>query len=365
MVEENKMKITKVEAHVLHKSFIIVRIETDEGIVGYGEASPMGASVVANTVRHLGGMIVGESPFNIEYLWMRMFINGHKLGPMGAQLEAMAGIDIALYDIKGKVLNTPIYNLLGGAYRLKVPIYASSMRRDMTPEAEADRAVEFYEQGYTWYKQHSAIPWMYDNGTDHSIDVVKAIRERLGDKMTLLVDVNNAYTVHTAIKVGRQLEELDVFHFEEPLPAYDYDGYNRLQAALDIPIAVGEQEYTRWQFRDLITIAQVDILQPDVIKSGGFTEMMKIAALAQTFNKPITVHNTQPTIGTAAHLHFWAACQNCLYPQEYNIEPHPLRDKTPILKTPLEIKDGYMDVPQGPGLGVEVDEELILRLSDK
>ena len=93
--------------------------------------------------------------------------------------------------------------------------------------------------------------------------------------------------------------------------------------------------------------------------------MMKIAALAQTFNKPITVHNTQPTIGTAAHLHFWAACQNCLYPQEYNIEPHQLRDKTPILKTPLKIKDGYMDVPQGPGLGVEVDEELILRLSDK
>jgi len=181
--------------------------------------------------------------------------------------------------------------------------------------------------------------------------------------MTLLVDVNNAYTVHHALEVGRQLEELNVFHFEEPIPAYDYDGYNRLQAALDIPIAVGEQEYTRWQFRDLITVAQVDILQPDVVKSGGFTEMMKIAALAQTYNKPIIVHNTQPTIGTSAHLHFWAACQSCLYPQEYNIEPHPLRDKTPILKTPLNIVNGYMDVPQGPGLGIEIDEKVLSELS--
>jgi len=358
------MKITEVQAHVLHGNYIIVRIETDEGIVGYGEASPMGASVVANTVRHLGRMIVDQDPFNIEALWMRMFTRGHKLGPMGAQLEAMAGIDIALYDIKGKALNTPIYNLLGGAFRLKIPIYASSMRRDMTPEEEAERVEKFHAQGYTWYKQHSAVQWGYDNERDQTIDVVKAIRDRLGDKMTLLVDVNNAYTVHHAVEIGRQLEDLNVFHFEEPIPAYDYDGYSRLQASLDIPIAAGEQEYTRWQFRDLITIAQVDILQPDVVKSGGFTEMMKIAALAQTYNKPITVHNTQPTIGTAAHLHFWAACQNCHYPQEYNIEPHPLRDRTPILKTPLKIHDGCMDVPQGPGLGIEVDEKLLFELSD-
>lgn len=357
------MRITKVQALVLYNTYVIVRIETDEGIVGYGESSPMGASVVANAVRHLGNIIIGEDPFNTERLWMTMFTRGHKLGPMGAQLEAMAGIDIALYDIKGKALNTPIYNLLGGAFRLKVPVYASSMRRDMTPEAEADRVVQLYEKGYTWYKQHSAIPWMYDSGPDKTVDVVKAIRARLGDKVTLMVDVNNAYSVHNAIKIGRQLEELDVFHFEEPLPAYDYDGYNRLQSALDIPIAAGEQEYTRWQFRDLITIANVDIVQPDIIKAGGFTEMMKIAAIAQAYNKPITTHNTQPTIGTAAHLHFWAACQNCIYPQEYNIEHHDLRDRTPILKTPLEVKKGYMDVPQGPGLGIEVDEKLLFELA--
>ena len=358
------MRITAVTAYVLYGRYIIVRIETDGGLVGYGEASPMGAPVVANAVRHLGSQIVGEDPANIEALWMRMFTQGYKLGPMGAQLEAMAGIDIALYDIKGKALGTPIYNLLGGAYRLRVPVYASSMRRDMTPCEEASRVEALRQQGYTWYKQHSAVPWMYDRGVDRTIEVVQAIRDRVGDGMTLLVDVNNAYTVHRAVQVGRRLEALNVFHFEEPLPAYDYDGYRRLQAALEIPIAAGEQEYTRWQFRDLITLAQVDILQPDVVKSGGFTEMMKIAALAQTYNKPITVHNTQPTLGTAAHLHFWAACQNCLYPQEYNIEPHPLRDDTPILEAPLRVVEGHLAVPQGPGLGVEVDEDVLAAHSD-
>lgn len=353
------MRIEKVEALVLYDRYIVVRVATDEGLVGYGEASPMGAPVVANAVRHLGRMIVGEDPFNSEALWMRMFTQGHKLGPMGSQLEAMAGIDIALYDIKGKALGTPIYNLLGGAFRLKVPVYSSSMRRDLTPQDEAARVETFHAQGYTWYKQHSALPWMYDRGFDQTVEVVRAIRDRVGDEVTLLVDVNNAYTVNRAVKVGRQLEALNVFHFEEPIPAYDYAGYWRLQAALDIPIAAGEQEYTRWQFRDLITRAQVDILQPDIIKTGGFTEVMKIAAVAQTFNRPITVHNTQPTLGTVTHLHFWAACQNCLYPQEYNIEPHPLRDETPILKTPLQVERGHLAVPQGPGLGVEVDESVL------
>ena len=127
---------------------------------------------------------------------MRMYTKGHKLGPMGAQLEAMAGIDIALYDIKGKTLGTPVFNLLGGAFRLRVPVYASSMKRDMTPREEAERVKEFYNQGNTWYKQHSTIPWMYDNGFDQTIDVVKAIRELVGDKVTLLVDVNNTLLSH-------------------------------------------------------------------------------------------------------------------------------------------------------------------------
>lgn len=354
------MEITKVEARILYERFIIVRVETDEGIVGYGESSPMGASVVGAAVHRLGEIIRGRDPFQTEAIWMEMYKNAYKLGPGGAQLHAMAGIDIALHDIKGKALGTPVYNLLGGAHRRRIPVYASLKRRDLPPEGHADLVEEVIERGFTGYKQPTARPWMNDVGNDQTIEIVEAIRKRLGDRVTILVDVNNAYTVHHAIQVGRELERLGVFLFEEPISPNDYDGYRRLQAALDIPVAAGEQEYTRWQHRDLIQIAQVDILQPDVIKAGGFTEMMKIAALAQTHHRPIVTHNTQPTLGTAASLHFWAACPSCLYPQGLNIDPHPLRDEAPLLAKPLIATAGHLDVPDGPGLGVEVNDDYLL-----
>ena len=359
------MKITDVKPLVLRQRFILVKVFTDEGIVGIGECSPMNAPVIVAMLEHaLKPLVLGEDPFNIERLWNKMFYAPYKLGPMGAQLEAISGIDIALYDIVGKALGVPAYKLLGGAVRDKVEVYASSMRRDLTPRQEAERVEEFAKQGYRAYKMHSATPWMFDSGFDQTIKTLKAIRSLAGYDMDLLVDVNNAYTLHRAIQVGRQLEELKVFHFEEPIAAYDYAGYGKLVEALDIPIAAGEQEYTRWQHRDLITIGNVDIVQPDVMKSGGITETKKIALLADTYNKSVTVHNTQPTVGTAAHLHFWASTPNCRYPQEYNIEPHPLRDEYPILKEPLIVKDGFLDVPQGPGLGIELDEKAVAKLME-
>ena len=132
--------------------------------------------------------------------------------------------------------------------------------------------------------------------------------------------------------------------------------------AVDIPIAAGEQEYQRWQFRDLILQGHADIIQADVIKCGGITEFKKIAALCSTFNKPITVHNTQPTIGTIAHLHLWVSTPGCMYAQEYNIEPHPLRDDTPIWKEPILVEHGRMKAPERPGLGVELDDAVVARL---
>ncbi len=232
----------------------------------------------------------------------------------------------------------------------------------MTPQEEAERALSFKEQGYRAYKIHSATPWMYDSGFDQTIDTVREMRKLVGDDFAILVDVNNAYLPHTAIKMARRLEEFNVWHFEEPVPAYDYQGLAALAEAVDIPIAAGEQEYQRWQFRDLITIGKVDILQPDVIKCGGITEFKKIAALAQTYDKPITVHNTQPTIGTLAHLHLWVSTPSCIYPQEYNIEPHPLRDEFPIWREPVLVHQGRMEVPETPGLGVELDEDVLTRL---
>lgn len=357
------MKVTKVESLVLLGRFHLVRVYTDEGLDGVGEVSPMNAAVTHTMVeKALARLVVGESPFDVERIWHKMFHYPYKLGPMGAQLEAMAGIDIALWDIVGKASGKPVYELLGGKFRPKAEVYASSMRRDMTPREEAERALSFKEQGYRMYKIHSATPWMYDTGFDQTLETVREMRQLCGDDFGILVDPNNAFLPHTALRIARKLEEYGVFHFEEPIPAYDYDAYAKLAAAVDIPIAAGEQEYTRWQFRDLILNAQVDILQPDVIKCGGITEFKKIAALAGTFDKPITVHNTQPTVGTLAHLHLWLSTPSCIYPQEYNIEPHPLRDDTPIWKEPVLVKNGYMEAPDKPGLGVELDEAVLKKL---
>jgi L-alanine-DL-glutamate epimerase-like enolase superfamily enzyme len=357
------MKITRVDSIVLLDQFHLVRVETDEGVTGVGEVSPMNARVTHSIVENaLAPLIVGEDPGDIERLWQRMFHRPYKLGPMGAHLEALAGIDIALWDIAGKVAGKPIYALLGGIYRKAPEVYASSMQRGMQPKVEAERAASFQEQGYRAYKIHSATPWMADDGEDYTVDTVREIRALVGDDFDILVDVNNAYLPHTAIRVARQLEEYRVWHFEEPLATHDHAGYAALAAAVDIPIAGGEQEYTKWQFRDLILHANLDILQPDVIKCGGITEFRKIAALAETFSKPITVHNTQPTVGTIAHLHLWVSTPACIYPQEYNIEPHPLRDKFPIWKEPIVPKNGRMTVPDGPGLGVELDDAVVAKL---
>jgi L-alanine-DL-glutamate epimerase-like enolase superfamily enzyme len=358
------MKITAVESLVLLRRYHLVRVRTDEGITGIGEVSPMAPGVTDALVRELlTPIVVGQDPLQIERLWHEMYHKSHKAGPMGVLLEAMAGIDIALWDIAGKAANLPLYALLGGKFRDRPRVYASSMRRDMTPEEEADRAVEYKEKGYPAYKMHSATRWAYDDGFDQTVDTVRAIRKAVGDDFDIMVDVNNAYLPATALKVARQLEEYGVWHFEEPLAAHDRDGYAELAAAVDIPIAAGEQEYTRWQFRDLILHNKVDILQPDVVKCGGITEWKKIAAVCQAFNKPITVHNTQPTVGTVAHLHLWASTPNCVYPQEYNIEPHPLRDDSPILTEPLTVVDGRLTPPEGPGLGISLDEGMLAKLA--
>jgi D-arabinonate dehydratase/D-galactarolactone cycloisomerase len=358
------VRITRVESIVLMGSLHLVRVHTDEGLSGVGEVSPMGVAVTHAFVTDvLAPMLVGEDPTDIERLWRRMYTHPYKLGPMGAHLSAMAGVDIALWDILGKAAGLPLYVLLGGKYRPAVKVYASSMSRTLTPPEEADRAVSFMEQGYHGYKIHGATPWMHDDGPDQTLATVAAVRSAVGDDFAIMVDPNNAYYEHTAVRLARALEEMGVAYFEEPLAAHDHHAYARLAAAVDIPIAAGEQEYTSWQFRELITEGQVDILQPDVIKCGGITEFRKIAALADAFTRPIVTHSTQPTIGQAAHAHLCVSVPACVYPQEYNIERNPLRDDVPIWQEPLVPVRGVITPPDRPGLGVEIDEDALARLS--
>ena len=359
------MKITEVECLILDNQYPFVRIYTDEGIVGIGECfrrlPEVGKTVVEKIIRPI---LLDKDPMDSEVRWRDM-IQAASASDMGGAVHcAIAGLDIAMWDIKGKALEKPIYELLGGKAREKVQMYASSMRRDLTPLEEAKRAVALVEEGYKGYKLHSALPGAIDDPSDQTIETVREVRAAIGPDIEILVDVNGAFSAHHAIEIGKALEDLGVFHFEEPRPHYDLDGLATVADALDIPIASGEMIYTQWQFKDLILRGRVDILQPDIVKVPGFTEFQRIAALASAFGKPITVHNIQPTLSAVAHLHVCAAYPIIPYSQEYNIEPISIRDEWPILKTPLHVKDSYLEVPSGPGLGVELDEDVIKRLSN-
>ena len=359
------MKITDVECLVLDRQFPFVRVYTDEGLVGIGECFRRQPQVVKTLVdTTLKPALLGKDPVDTEVRWREMVAAGSASDMGGAAYCAIAGLDIALWDLKGKALGVPIYKLLGGKARDKVRMYASSMRRDMTPAEEAKRAASFVDAGYSAYKLHSAVPGAIDHPADQTIDTVREVRAAVGDDIEILVDVNGAFSTHHALEVGRALEDLGVFHFEEPRPHYDLEGLAAIADTLDIPIASGEMIYTHWEYRDLMLRGRIDIVQPDIVKVPGFTEFQRIAALASAFGKPITVHNTQPTISTVAHLHACAAYANIPYAQEYNIEPTSIRDEWPILKEPLQVNYGYLDVPDGPGLGVELDEDVVKRLAE-
>ena len=358
------MKITSVSCLILDGDFPFVWIRTDEGITGIGECFRRQPSVTKALIDDLlAPALVGANPLETARRFDDMARAASAAEMGGAAFCAIAGLDIAMWDIKGKALGVPIHNLLGGKLRDAIPVYASSMRRDMTPLEEARRAASLVEKGYRGYKLHSAVPGAIDHPADRTIATVTEVRAAVGDDVDILVDVNGAFSVHHAIEIGKALEDLGAFHFEEPRPAHDLDGLAAIADALDIPIASGEMIYTHHQYRDLILRGRVDIIQPDIVKVPGFTELQRIEALASAFDVPITVHNTQPLLSTVAHLHFCAASRMVPYSQEYNIEPISIRDEYPILKEPLEVSDGHIAVPTAPGLGVELDDEMVRRLS--
>jgi L-alanine-DL-glutamate epimerase-like enolase superfamily enzyme len=351
------MKITDVRTTVLKTRSIFVQIYTDEGVTGIGECSPMNSDVIANFVNAaLKPIVMGENPLEIDKLWNKMTFRTYKLGVQGAQPEAIAGIDIALWDILGKVAGLPIHTLLGGCYRNKVMMYASiGGGADMTVAQMVKRVESYLNQGFKAIKIR--MDWgvmRQDADVKKDYEMFKAVKGLTGDNIPLSFDANNGYSVSTAIAQGRKFEQLGIYHYEEPVAQYDYAGIAEVANALDVPISAGEHEYTRWQFRDLIEQAKVDIIQPDVVKCGGISEMFKIAVLGSVYNKHFVPHQTQPTIGTAANLHICCALANATRPQEYTGRNTQLDE---LFKDPLVFEDGYIHIPNKPGLGLEIDEE--------
>src|SRR5438876_3439303 len=242
-------RIRDVEALVLYGKFPYVVVQTEDGLLGIGECDVFSAKVVKPAVEQiLKPLLVGKNALDTGALWDQMSEALQRASMFGG---ALAGADIALWDIAGKALGAPIHQLLGGKRRDRVRFYASSMLRTLSVDEEAERVAEMVDRGWTAYKLHGAVPGRTDDPADHSVATVRSIRRKVGEDLEILVDVNGAYSRHHAIAIGRQFEELGVHHFEEPVKATDLDGMAAVANALDIAVAAGERCYNRWQIYDL------------------------------------------------------------------------------------------------------------------
>ncbi len=366
---ESDLRIAEVKTYVMDDA-LFVRVTTDSGVSGWGECDA-GSHAVMSAFIHSehAQRVLGQDPFDNEPLYDQMFYRSHDFGPGGALSNSIAGIDIALWDLKARLLEVPIYRLLGGLYREKMPLYGSygTGRWERLDKREAvAQAVTFVREGFRTVKCRMQIREDFLNPVnDQTIEYVDAIENEIGKDAELFVDINNGYSAARAIQVGRILQDKYGHRFyEEPCSDQNHVETARVVDALDLGIIAGEKEYTLFQVDELITYANPDYLNPDVIKAGGITVMEKITALAQMRQKPIIFHNTRPTISTAATLQLAAAAPTVgpffEYPGKEGFEE--------LIATVTEyphVADGFITVPESPGLGIDIDEDkVIARASD-
>jgi len=333
-----------------------VRIHCDDGSFGIGEASPMqGGLASLGIVRHnFAPELIGTDPLDHAVLHDRLLHKFAKLGPEGSLTGALAAVDIALWDLKGKLLGQPIYKLLGGAWRTRLPFYASIGGNGEHSVDEVLRVVE------TRLKDKpAAVKIRFDNDrTKPDLDIpgdiakARAVRRLVGDGFPLAFDANNGYSVGGAIRVGRVLEELGYWWFEEPVQHYHVKAMGEVAQKLDITVSAGEQTYTLSGVADLIG-AGVRMVQPDIVKMGGITGLMRCIALAHAYGVELVPHQTQPMIGHMANLHVVASQLHATKPCEFN-DPSPRQHA--VFENPPKPVDGLFHLPLEPGLGLRIDE---------
>lgn len=329
-----------------HSGLGLVKIHTDEGTLGVGVCAING--IVRATVEHLKPELLGEDPIDVERLWHKMWVP-KLVGRRGLTTRAIAGIDIALWDLRAKVAGMPLYKMLGG-YRNRMPTYvAGGYYEDGKGLKELQREMlDSVEMGAKAVKMKiGAVPIRED------VERVKAVREAIGPDVSLLVDANCAYRAYEAVQIAKRMEEYDIYWFEEPVAPDDYEGHKRLAAMTTIPIATGENEYTRYGFRDLIATGAVPILNADAKVLGGVTEFMKVAALAQAHDLRIAPHGSQDI-----HIHLVSAISNGLLLEYYRDSTDPMHGK--ILKETLSLNDdGTVSPTESPGIGVDPNYEFL------
>ena len=373
------MKVTDVTCHILQskveqpfvsargwvystRASCIVEISTDEGITGWGECYGPAAVNKALIETQYRARVIGRDPFDVEVVWEDLYNRIKDYGAQGFSITALSGIDIALWDVIGRAVNRPIHKLIGGAHRTEVQAYATGLYfidMDRLVEEAVEEAEKYAGMGFRAIKMKIGLG-------DPALDLrrVAAVRRAIGPEVKLAVDANHCFTVPQAIRLGRDMEDLDLMWFEEPISPEDHDGYIAVTNALDMAVAGGENDFTRWGFRDIIARKAMDIVQPDLCAAGGISECRKIAALASAHGVECVPHAWGSAIGLAATVQFLAALPDtppAFRPQppmlEFEQTPNPLRDH--LAKDPIVQKEGIVRVPDGPGLGIEVDRAVL------
>ena len=379
------MKITEVNLYVVETgSFrpVIAEVMTDAGVIGIGEGSVgfgvgcKAAAVMASDLAE--NFMIGRNPFDIQNIWNDFYYNtfwGKGGGPIF--YAACSALEVALWDIKGKALGVPIYQLLGGKQRDTIRVYANDWSDSSEfefPEQFADRALEVIEDGYDAIKLYPMSPYVPENDHDanfhvmnryidsvyekRTVNVVKAVRTAIGDDIDLMVDVTAEGTTDIMIRIGQAIEQYHPYWYEEPIDAFDVDDYKILRQKVNIPIATGERMYTRYGFRSLIEQRGVDIVQPDAGTCGGILESWRIASMAETANMRYAPHNCGGPILCATSVQLACCTSNFSILEVFPYRPDIHYD---IVTDAFErkIKNGKIEAPTLPGLGVELNKKLV------
>ncbi len=382
------MKITRISSHVLSydmpevlgysqqyyakRSAHLVEVETDEGVTGWGECFGPSTIALANkgiVEQVIQPLVLGMDPMDRDVIWHKVYNLLRDHGQKGMPMQSLSGVDIALWDIAGKVMSQPIHKLIGGAHRTDVPVYGYGMMLRDEPVADlaarfTDEAAAIKDMGFTATKMKTGF------GPKPDVQLCQAVRRGVGGDFKLMVDANHAYTTSDAFYVGRALEELDAYWFEEPVAPEDLDGYRELRAGLKVNISGGEAEFNRWGWRAILENRGLDIAQPEVCALGGISEYLRVLALCHAHFTPVVNHVWGSAIAVATNLHLLAAMPPLpggLHPWEPMLEfdttDNKFRDD--LLQDPLNIQSqvknnqGRVAIPTGPGIGVTPDRSFI------
>jgi len=355
------MKISGIDTYLVdvgRRNLCFVKVLTDEGLYGVGEAYSAGPDLAtAKTIDYFADWLVGLDPMDIEGIWQRLYV-GSRFPGGSVVYSALSGIDHALWDLKGRALGVPVYQLLGGKCRERIRVYQNP--GGSTPEETAENALRLRERyGFTAFKTNPLPPDQHERAWPRVLEQVEVkmalLRDRLGYDVEIGLDPHaKLLEPAKAVDLCNVVAPFRPMFVEEPLRPENMEALAGVRAKVSVPIATGEMLYTKWEFRDLLRLQAVDIIQPDICVCGGVTEMKKIAALAEAEYVPVAPHNPMGPVATAVNAQFAATAPTFLI-LEYHVDTEsPRRD---LVQEPYEMVDGYLVLPDKPGFGIELNEE--------